>query len=93
MHASGRKRWKQAAGTIGGLAVLGTFAALAIAERERPLRARQQPDFLRRTARTLAIAGLTAAAVQIAGRPVVAPVTRAVERHRLSLLPRLGLPD
>jgi sterol desaturase/sphingolipid hydroxylase (fatty acid hydroxylase superfamily) len=92
MRAADRNRWKQAAGMIGGVVVLGSFAALAVAERQRPLRTRQQPDSVRRVARNLAMAGLTTAAVQIAGRPIVAPVARAVQRHRLGLLPRLGLP-
>lgn len=92
MRESGGHRWSPSAGLVGALAVFGTFAALAAAERRRPLRRRQQPDSVRRVARNLAMAGLTTAVVQIAGRPIVTPASRAVERHRLGLLPRFGLP-
>jgi sterol desaturase/sphingolipid hydroxylase (fatty acid hydroxylase superfamily) len=76
----------------GSFAVLGAFAALAIAERARPLRARGEPDTPRRLIRNLALAGISAAAVHVAERPILAPLANAVERHRWGLLPCLGLP-
>lgn len=66
-------------------------AALVVGEVLRPLRRRQRESKGRRTARNLAIAGLAAAAVQLAEQPLVAPVARAVERRRLGLVPQLGL--
>jgi sterol desaturase/sphingolipid hydroxylase (fatty acid hydroxylase superfamily) len=47
---------------------------------------------LRHTGRNLAVAGLSAAAVQLAEKPVVAPLARLVERQRWGLVNRLGLP-
>lgn len=72
--------------------MLGAFIALAILERRRPLRERQEPDAPRRFARNLAMAGLTAAAVQIASRPLVLPLAQAAEQHRIGLMPWLRLP-
>lgn len=71
--------------------VVGAFATLVWWERRRPLRRSVEPK-LRRTARNLAVAGLGAAAVQLAGTPILAPLTRAVERRRWGLLRRLNLP-
>jgi sterol desaturase/sphingolipid hydroxylase (fatty acid hydroxylase superfamily) len=91
-----RERAKSHAGQVialaGSFAVLGAFAALTLAERARPLRGRVAPDTLRRLARNLVLAGLSAAAVQIAERPLIGPLARAVERRRWGLLPCLGLP-
>lgn len=71
--------------------VLGAFGALVWRELRRPLRASVEPK-LRRNVRNLAMAGLSAAAVQIAAAPVLQPLTRTVERRRWGLLRRLDLP-
>lgn len=89
---AGSRRTDVVVAVVGSVAVLGAFAALAVAERARPLRGREEPDTPRRLARNLALAGLSAAATQIAERPVIEPLARAVERRRWGLLPRLGLP-
>jgi len=71
--------------------IVGTFAALLWGERRRPLRQAVEPK-LRRNARNLAVAGLAAATTNLVGARVLAPLTRAVERNRWGLVPRLGLP-
>ena len=84
----------------GSLAVLGIFVALAAAERARPLRApsagESEDDQASRIARNLALAGISAAATQLAERPLVVPLARLAERRRWGLLawllPRWGLP-
>lgn len=76
----------------GALAILATFVALAAAERARPLRLQGNDDQARRIARNLVMAGLSAAATQLAERPLVGPLARRIERRRWGLLPRLGLP-
>jgi len=92
MRARVQSRAGRVIALAGSLAVLGAFAALTLAERARPLRGREEPDTPRRLARNLALAGLSAAATRLAGRPVVEPLARAVGRRRWGLLPRLGLP-
>ncbi|HYG64283.1 MAG TPA: sterol desaturase family protein [Thermoanaerobaculia bacterium] len=71
--------------------VLGTFAALVWWERRRPLRPETEPK-LRRNLRNLAVAGVSAAVVQVAAAPVLKPLAEMVERRRWGLLRRLGLP-
>lgn len=71
--------------------VLGTFAAVLLAETRRPLRRRTQ-DKVRRDARNLAMASLSAAAIALAERPVVGPLSRRVHERRWGLVKRLGLP-
>lgn len=71
--------------------VAGTFLALALLERRRPLRRRVEPK-LQRTGRNLAIAALGSVAVQVAEMPVVSRVAAAVERRRWGLLKRVPLP-
>jgi sterol desaturase/sphingolipid hydroxylase (fatty acid hydroxylase superfamily) len=71
--------------------VAGTFLALALLERRRPLRRSVEPT-LQRTGRNLAIAALGSVAVQVAEMPVVSRVAAAVERRRWGLLKRLRLP-
>lgn len=92
MRERAESRVSRVIALTGSVAVLGAFAALTIAERVRPLRGREEPDTPRRLARNLALAGLSAAATQIAERPVVEPLARAVEQRRWGLLPRLRLP-
>jgi sterol desaturase/sphingolipid hydroxylase (fatty acid hydroxylase superfamily) len=77
---------------LSALLVGGTFAALIWLERSRPLRRRAVEPKTRRDARNLAVAGLSAAAIQIAERPVTGPLTELVERRRWGLLKRLSLP-
>lgn len=83
-------------GLLAGAALAGVFGLLAIAERRRSLRAATE-DTGERVARNLAVAGVTAAAIQLAERPVVAPLAQRVEERRLGiafrLQDRLGLPD
>jgi hypothetical protein len=82
---------KKVPGWLGGLLVGGTFCALLWLERRRPLRRAVEPK-LRRNARNLAVAALSAAAVRLAEKPVTGPLTALVERRRWGLLERLSLP-
>lgn len=84
-------RRKDLPGLMGPALVLGAFAALVIAERRLPLRRRVEPDGRRQFARNLAMAGLTAAVLQVAERPIVRPLARVGEERRLGLLPALRL--
>ncbi|WP_404385408.1 sterol desaturase family protein [Caenispirillum salinarum] len=76
---------------VSGAVVLGAFAALVCLERKRPLRRRMEPAN-RHDARNLAIAGLAALTVRLFEAPLVERLSRRVERDRLGLVPRLGLP-
>ncbi len=76
---------------VAGLLVGGAFVALACLERRRPLRRSVEPK-ARREARNLTVAALSAAAIQVAERPVVGPLTALVERRRWGLLKRPPLP-
>lgn len=71
--------------------VAGTFLALTILERRRPLRGPVEPG-LKRTGRNLAIATLGAIAVHLAETPFVARAAALVERRRWGLLKWLRLP-
>ncbi|HEX2222577.1 MAG TPA: sterol desaturase family protein [Thermoanaerobaculia bacterium] len=71
--------------------VLGAFGLLVWREIRRPLRSSVEPK-LRRNVRNLAMAGISAAVVQLAAAPVLQPLTRMAERRRWGLLRRLGLP-
>lgn len=71
--------------------VLGAFGALLWLERRRPLRHAIEPK-LTREARNLAVAAVSAAALQLAERPVIEPLTALVERRRWGLLKRARLP-
>jgi len=70
--------------------IAGAFGALWWLEQRRPLRQtiEGKPG---RNARNLAVAALGAAALQLAERPVIAPLTALVERRNLGLLRRLRL--
>ena len=70
----------------------GTFAALCWLERRRPLRTDRHEPKLRRDGRNLAVAALSAAALQLAERPVVEPLARFAERHRCGLVHRPPIP-
>lgn len=82
---------KRIPGWVSGAVALGTFAALLWAETRQPLR-RQDHDKARRDLRNLAVAGLSAATLQVLEKPVVEPLSRKVEEKRWGLLKRLGLP-
>jgi sterol desaturase/sphingolipid hydroxylase (fatty acid hydroxylase superfamily) len=67
------------------------FGAFVLLETKRPLRKRRE-DPLQRSARNLAMAGLTAAAVSALQGFIVRPVAEQVESRRLGLLARMPLP-
>ena len=71
--------------------IAGAFGALWWLEQRRPLRQTIEGK-AGRNARNLAVAALGAAALQLAERPVIAPLTALVERRDLGLLRRLRLP-
>jgi sterol desaturase/sphingolipid hydroxylase (fatty acid hydroxylase superfamily) len=73
-------------------AALGMFVVLAWTERRRPLRQRAHEPKARRELRNVALAGLSAATLQLAERPVTSRLTRWVERRRFGLLQRVRLP-
>ncbi len=75
---------------LGAALVAGAFGALWLWERRRPLRRSVEPK-LERNARNPAVAGLAAAAMQLAERPLVAPLAALVKR-RWGLLKRVPLP-
>jgi sterol desaturase/sphingolipid hydroxylase (fatty acid hydroxylase superfamily) len=70
---------------------LGTFIALTWLERRRPLRAEVEPK-VRREARNLAVAGLGAISLELAGAPLMRWLTRHVDRRAWGLLPRISMP-
>ncbi|MFL6209876.1 MAG: sterol desaturase family protein [Pyrinomonadaceae bacterium] len=72
--------------------VVGAFVALAWLERRRPLRRDTVEPKLRREARNMAVAGAGALVLQLAEAPVIAPLTRLVERRGWGLLKRVRLP-
>lgn len=74
-------------GLIGGAALLVIWA-----ERRRRARRRVEP-LVHHTARNLAMAGMAAATVQLLEAPIVMPLARAVERHRLGLTFRVPGPQ
>jgi sterol desaturase/sphingolipid hydroxylase (fatty acid hydroxylase superfamily) len=78
-------RWLPAA-LIGG-----ALAALALAERSRPLRARVEPGW-GRPARNATVGALTAVEIAAVERPIVRRVLAHTARRRWGLLPRLHLP-
>ena len=97
-HASGVPGPVARGGRWFGALALGVFGALVWAEHRRRLReAADDEREIDRVARNLAVAGATAVAVQIAERPLVAPLARAVTRRRLGLAywvqDRFGLSD
>src|SRR5438876_12346170 len=84
-------RSRKVSGWVGLLLVGGAFGALLWLERRRPLR-RAVESKLRREGRNLAVAALSAAAIQLAEEPVTASLTALVEQRRWGLLKRLNLP-
>jgi sterol desaturase/sphingolipid hydroxylase (fatty acid hydroxylase superfamily) len=78
--------WLRAAG------VAGTLLALIVLENRRPLRRGKHEPVLRRNVRNMAVAAMSAAAVQVAEMPVTSRLTGFVTAHRLGLVQRLPLP-
>jgi len=72
--------------------VVGAFGALLWLERRRPLRRRSVESKWTRDARNLAVAGVSAVALQLAERPVIRRLTALVERRKFGLLKQLPLP-
>ena len=70
---------------------LGTFVGLLWFERKRPLR-RWTESPRRRNLRNLAVAALSAAAIQLTERPVTQRLTAVVESRHWGVVQRLGLP-
>ena len=85
-----RKNKKTGSWLSAALAV-GAFGALAWAERRRPLRRAAEPK-LRREARNLAFAAVSAAALRATEKPVAERLTQLVERRRWGLVKLLRLP-
>lgn len=71
--------------------VLGTFGLVLWLERRRPLR-RNVEAKLRREGRNLALASISAVALQFTERPLLARLTTVIERRNWGLLRRLSLP-
>jgi sterol desaturase/sphingolipid hydroxylase (fatty acid hydroxylase superfamily) len=71
--------------------VLGAFAALVALERRYPLRRMVEPPN-RRDARNLAVAAAGALAVRLVETPIVAPLSRLVERRGWGLLRLVRMP-
>lgn len=75
-----------------GLLGAAVFGALVLLERQDALRERSVEPKRRRVLRNLAVAGASAAAVQLAETPVVLPIAEQVELRRWGGLPRMNLP-
>jgi sterol desaturase/sphingolipid hydroxylase (fatty acid hydroxylase superfamily) len=71
--------------------IVGAFGLLAWLERRRPLRRNAEPK-LRREARNLAVAAVSAAALQLSERPLIERLTALVEQRRWGLLGLLRPP-
>ncbi len=84
-------RSKKVPGWLSGLLVGGTFVTLLWLERRRPLRRAVEPK-ARRDARNLVVAALSAAAIQVAEKPITGPLTAQVEWRRWGLLQQRPLP-
>lgn len=70
---------------------VGSFAALYLMERRRPLRDRVESKTIR-TGRNLALAGTAALALYSIERPIAKRAAELVERRRIGLLKLVGLP-
>jgi sterol desaturase/sphingolipid hydroxylase (fatty acid hydroxylase superfamily) len=77
---------------LSGALTLGALGTLLWLERRRPLRRRAVEPKVRREARNLVFAAVSAAALQVSERPVVERLTRLVERRRWGLLKMARLP-
>jgi sterol desaturase/sphingolipid hydroxylase (fatty acid hydroxylase superfamily) len=76
---------------IAGVLGAGTVLLLSWLERRRPLRRSVEPK-LRRDARNLSVAGVSAVAVLLAERPIVMPLSSLVQKQSWGLLRQFGLP-
>jgi len=76
---------------FGGALAFGAFGILLYLENRHPLRRRVESK-LTRNSRNLSVAGLAAVALQLAEQPVVAPLTKLVERKNIGLLKLVRLP-
>ncbi len=76
---------------VGGAAVLGAFGVIYFLEKRRPLRRSVESKIIR-NARNLAVALLSAIALEIVERPVVGRLTKLVERKQIGLLKFIRLP-
>jgi len=72
-------------------AAAGAWLILLVLEGRRPLRSTREPK-ARRTARNLALAGLSAASVQLTQAPALLWLARLMQGHRPGLMGRLDLP-
>lgn len=76
---------------VAGVVGAGTLLLLRWIESRKPLRRSVEPK-LRREARNLSVAGVSAIALMLAERPVVMPLAALVERQNWGLLRQFGLP-
>jgi len=76
---------------LGAAGALGTFGVLVYLENRRPLRESVESKMIRNS-RNLTVAGIAAVALQLVERPVVAPLTKLVERKNWGLLKLVRLP-
>ena len=76
---------------LGGSVALATFGVLVYLENRRPLRESVESKVIRNS-RNLTVAGIAAVTLQLAERPVVAPLTKLVERKNWGLLKLVRLP-
>jgi sterol desaturase/sphingolipid hydroxylase (fatty acid hydroxylase superfamily) len=81
----GMPRW------LNALLIMGSFATVVLLEIKRPLR-RTREDKLRRDGRNFTVALLAAATVALAEKPLVAPLSLAVQQNRRGLLKLVRLP-
>jgi sterol desaturase/sphingolipid hydroxylase (fatty acid hydroxylase superfamily) len=79
--------WLRAAG------VAGTLLALIVLENRRPLRRQKNEPVLRRNVRNMAMAAMSAAAVQVAEMPITSRLTGFVTVRRFGLVQRLPVPN
>ena len=76
---------------VAGVIGAGMLLSLRWLEGRRPLR-RSVETKIRREARNLAVAGVSAVVVVLAERPIVMPLSALVEKRRWGILRLLGLP-
>lgn len=76
---------------LNGIIIFGTFIALTVLEKKRPLRKQIEPKWLN-ASRDLAIASTAAAASGFLEKPVADRLTKFVERKNFGLLKILRLP-
>lgn len=95
MNAKGQSKPKKpriVPSWIGAILTVGTFAALVILERRRPLRSTQAEPKLARNVRNLFVASAALVITQVVERPFAMRLARRVERRHQGLLKQLKLP-